>query len=186
MLIPETGFVATVAWLFGFRSRRADELMRNGMQDRGLIPDRPEPAPTPKRLQAGIPSIPRLPPREMAQLHAQHLFELMLDTEQFEPGDAIDSGEMCLTYTVMCEDFGWQERPWNPVAAALTKLLGGKTYREVDNSTRKHNRRPRVYIVPPLDSPLRRPKAAKKRGAPKPNRLRTDAAPVAHRLPRAA
>jgi hypothetical protein len=182
MLIPETGFVAAFASLFGFRSRRADELMRNGMQDRGLIPDRPEPAPTPKRLQAGIPSIPRLPPREMAQLHAQHLFQAMLDTEQFEAGDAIDSGEMYLRYTMMCEEFGWAERPWNPVAAALTKMLGGKTYREVDNSMRKHNRRPRVYIVPPLDSPLRRPKTTKKRGAPKLKRLRTDANP----LPRAA
>ena len=188
MLVSETGFVASLAWFLGIRSRRADDLVRDGLADRKLIADHSEPGLTPPQLQADAKSmrvsIPNLPPREMAELHARRLFEAMLDVEQFEPGDCIDSGEMYLRYDMMCEALGWRIRPWNPVAAALTKLLGGKTYREVDNSKRKHNRRPRVYIVPPLDSRVRR--AVKKRGAPKSKRLRTDAAPAAHRLPRAA
>ena len=184
MLLPETGFVASLAWFLGIRSGRADGLIRKGLADRALV----DPEPTPARLQADPTSkrvsIPNLPPREMAELHARRLFEAMLDVEQFEPGDCIDSGEMYLRYDMMCEALGWRVRPWNPVAAAITKMLGGKTYREVDYSTRKHNRRPRVYIVPPIDSPLRRPK--KKPRTSKPKRLRTDAAPAVNRLQRAA
>jgi hypothetical protein len=186
MLVPETGFVASLAWFLGFRSRRADDLMRQGKASRGLIAHPIDAAPTPKRVPSEVRSIPNLPPREMAQLHARRLFEAMLDVEQYEPGEAIDSGEMYLDYTVMCEELGWRIRPWNPVAAALTKMLGGKTYREIDNSKRKHNRRPRVYIVPPLDSALRRPKPAKKPRASKPKRLPADATPAANRLRRAA
>jgi hypothetical protein len=185
MLVSETGLAASLAWFFGFRSRRADEVIRDGKADRNLTADLTEPSLTPTRLQVDAKSkhvsIPNLPPREMAELHGRRLFEEMLDVEQFEPGDCIDSGEMYSRYEMLCADLGWRIRPWNPVAAALTKLLGGKTYREV-NSTRKHNRRPRVYIVPPLDSPLRRPKAAKKPRASKPKRLGSGAAPAANRL----
>jgi hypothetical protein len=91
---------------------------------------------------------------------------------------------MYLIYVMLCEREGWRERPWNPVAGALNKLLG-KPYRrrQCHDGQEKQTR---VYIVPALGHPLRQPVKSRKGRGSKAKRLQADAASTPDRLRRAA
>jgi hypothetical protein len=151
--------VATFALsFFGVRLGRAGQAppRASAASDQADIDSDPTPnrrripvEPTPRRRQASD-----LPPREKARQHARSLLDHLLETEAFEPGLAIEAGEMYWEYRHLCDRLGWDVRPWNPVATELNKLLGGKTYhRRLDDDGEE--RPTRVYVIPPLDHPLR-------------------------------
>ncbi len=148
-----------------------------------------EPTPTRHQIDAtpapGRYEVFDLPPREMARRHANHVVAHLLRVSDFVPGAAIPSGEMYLVYEMLCEREGWRERPWNPVAAEINKLIGKKYHRRQCYDGQE--RQTRVYIVPPLDHPLRQPtKSPKGRRGSKAKRLQADTAPIPDRLRRAA
>lgn len=193
----ETRVVAFFAGMLGFGSRRADA---SPLETPGGIKPESVSAPTQQRLSVDDTSTVRrltadtrkgkknqeLQPLALAELHGTRLFELLLDVEHFQPGTTIDSGEMVLIYEALCEDLGWNPRPWNPVAAVLNRLMQDKAYGFVAGP-RKHGRRPRLYVVPPLDSPVRRPKKQRKTVSASAQRRRNvDGSPTVHRLRRAA
>ncbi|KAB2918494.1 MAG: hypothetical protein F9K29_07970 [Hyphomicrobiaceae bacterium] len=167
-----TSTVALLMGFFGFRSRRVADKVRAGAQSRHLLPS-PDMAPTPVRPAAGdrpACRLPDLPPREMARLHAEHLLAWLLDAAEFEPGTVMDAGEMTLTYLLLCERNGWKARPWNSVAVTMNRALGGKRYmRRADRQGIETQ--VRVYIVPPLNHRLRKPRKPKADRKPAPQGL---------------
>jgi len=83
--------------------------------------------------------------RSVAQ-HAELLHAFLRDTAALLPR-AVSARALQHAHALLCSGRGWPQRPWNPIAAALCRLMGGrKTYPwvEAPNGTR---RRLRYYVV---------------------------------------